>query len=30
MLSVMLARMYLPQIEALNGQYELPGVKEVK
>ena len=26
----MLMRMYLPDIEALNGQYEIPGVKRVK
>ena len=26
----MLFRMYLPNIEALNGQYRLPGVERVK
>jgi hypothetical protein len=26
----MLMRMYLPKIEVLNGQYEIPGVVEVK
>jgi hypothetical protein len=26
----MLMRMYLPKIEVLNGQYEIPGVKKVK
>lgn len=26
----MLFRMYLPKIEALNGQYRLPGVERVK
>ena len=26
----MLFRMYLPDIEVLNGQYELPGVQQVK
>jgi hypothetical protein len=26
----MLFRMYLPKIEALNGQYELPGVVKTK
>jgi len=26
----MLMRMYLPQIEILNGQYEIPAVQRVK
>ncbi len=26
----MLLRMYLPKIEALNGQYEIPGVENAK
>jgi hypothetical protein len=26
----MLFRMYLPDIEVLNGQYEIPGVQKVK
>ena len=26
----MLLRMYLPNIEVLNGQYEIPGVERVK
>jgi hypothetical protein len=26
----MLMRMYLPKIEVLNGQYEIPGVKPAK
>ena len=26
----MLLRMYLPEIQALNGRYELPGVKQAK
>jgi len=26
----MLMRMYLPKIEVLNGQYEIPGVEKAK